>query len=184
MRRSTVHRATRIPSRFNAAQTFGAPYTPKFSPYTLVISVFRCVTHRTGARPALRRPDVDGANCQHPADRLDPETVTVGVDEHSWGRRARPRRKPKPPSRSRWHGAAPGFSRSSALSRSRSSDVKPGRRPSPRPGAPTYAPSQLSPSFSATERITANPSAARRRRPSAPPDRSPPGISPASCVLS
>ena len=35
--RSTVHRATLIPSRFKASHTFRGPYTPKFAWWTRVM---------------------------------------------------------------------------------------------------------------------------------------------------
>ena len=54
-----------MPSRFSCAHTLGAPYTPKFSLWTRVISVFNSssLIDRTEGGRCLADQYVDGANC-------------------------------------------------------------------------------------------------------------------------
>ncbi len=102
--RSTVQRATRIPSRFSCAHTLGAPYTPKFSPWTRVISSFSSssLIDRDDGPRRFADQYVDGANCRTVQIGSTPKRSRYASMNKisSWGRRARPRRKPKPPSRS------------------------------------------------------------------------------------
>jgi hypothetical protein len=65
IRRSTVQRATPMPSRLSCAQIFGAPYTPKFSACTRAMWAFSSSSRTARVDRARRLADqyVDGANC-------------------------------------------------------------------------------------------------------------------------
>jgi hypothetical protein len=65
IRRSTVQRATWMPSRLSWAQIFGAPYTPKFSACTRAMWALSSSSRTTRTEGGRRFADqyVDGANC-------------------------------------------------------------------------------------------------------------------------
>ena len=113
--------------------------------------------HRVTQRPRRRRPGLrrvvgrrgDLQPCsQHPADRLDPEHVTVlrrcSRRSPSVGGRAPPRRKPTPTSRSRSPGAARGSPARAGGSwrRLRRRRTRPLTVRRCRPGSPTCAPTR------------------------------------------
>src|SRR5690606_6435142 len=107
----------------------------------------------------------------------------------SWGRRARPRRKPKPPSRSHWPSAVPGSPAPNPRDAPAHQNSAPACGPHrPQPAAPTYGPSPPSdPTSRQPKRSppTASRNAAQPRTPSEQPDpAAPPDTSPASSALS
>src|SRR5712692_3570529 len=97
------------------------------------LRLHRLVADSTGAgRPGGGRVVGRGGNLQHPADRLDPPTLPVGVDEaHYFGSRGSSSRAKKPAAALRISLArrSSRTSRSNSAMRWRSSVVSPGRSP-------------------------------------------------------
>ena len=140
MRRSTVQRATATPSRFSWRHILRAPYTPKLASHTRRTRGLSSASRRdraeqrSGSRsltfvlPINRRGDR-----QLSADRLDPIALSVLIDEG--GHRLAPRSSSACAKyadafrRISFALRNSRFSRSRALSRSRSGLVNPGRKP-------------------------------------------------------
>src|ERR671910_3351782 len=135
MRRSTVQRATPIPSRPSCRQTLASTVDAEVlgvDPADLGLQLL--VTQRPGrGRPAAGGVVGGRGDRQHLADRLDPVTipVLVDVDDHLVGRRSSSApKKAAADFRISLARRSSRFSRSSDFSRWRSSLVSPGRRPS------------------------------------------------------